>query len=837
MPTVRGWTGTGVFFLPLTDDASIYPQWTTMTGEDVVNDRLGLAPPNQNLPWDDPFLAVADNLKIRYLLIHFPAIDEGMRLFLKGELAQGVPQALVEVVQELEESPPGDPPENVIATVRPLEHVYAAAADPQVARLLGLMTTDLTDPFGVYDYLVTCRPSGPSFEWSLFPKGGGGPLDTREDSCLAIATAIAAKVALPPEPPADLAAKVDPDLTARPVPAQVELSWRVDPRGGFENGMSSRVFYELKREGKSGEVLLHHKEDDSGLLLPHVPTVRQPSDGRLRLVDREVPDWDTYTWRVRGMDLWGRFSEVAEVTADVQDTLAPPAPTSVEARLNGNAAAAPTWADVTISFDWSDQQSLIAPDLARFELHLVQREVDRSEAGNPATWGRFEHTPGATRPPITLQWPNLQVAGPPPGTTGTVTAVPIPTEEGGGQRISVSVAPVSVPFGAGAGDAAVASVSLRAIDVFENTGPFSAHVAARRHRETPPVVPQMPGDIQLASPPDALGRAAFKVKWPNLGGGQVRVLRAAGDALLAAANFDMDDYAAQDRPTKAGTLRLLALSHHEEFGPDHEMPYPGGAGAHVAFLDADETGLTVFVVEPTSATGVRASWPTAGAAFVVVAVPQTRPPATPFVTDVRAGDRQVVVRVAPALSGEALTLRLYRARQATDAADVRRMRLVGEAEVAAGQEAELDDHDVYPDADYWYRVVALGETGPSEPSAPAVARPYSSVPPPPPVLLGARRLSPGGSVSVSCSVGRRDYPLFLLRRLVGRVEWLPAEGAHFDGDGRIDMSAVATTSTANGYAFAIEDLAPANGTFRYVLRTRDGQGRGAESNEVEEIPS
>jgi hypothetical protein len=69
------------------------------------------------------------------------------------------------------------------------------------------------------------------------------------------------------------------------------------------------------------------------------------------------------------------------------------------------------------------------------------------------------------------------------------------------------------------------------------------------------------------------------------------------------------------------------------------------------------------------------------------------------------------------------------------------------------------------------------------------------------------------------------------------VEWLPAEGAHFDGDGRIDMSAVATTSTANGYAFAIEDLAPANGTFRYVLRTRDGQGRGAESNEVEEIPS
>ena len=65
----------------------------------------------------------------------------------------------------------------------------------------------------------------------------------------------------------------------------------------------------------------------------------------------------------------------------------------------GDASAAPAWAGVTVSFDWTGQQSLVAPDLDRFEIHLVQHTVDRSIEGKPATWGRFEHAWPAPRHP------------------------------------------------------------------------------------------------------------------------------------------------------------------------------------------------------------------------------------------------------------------------------------------------------------------------------------------------------------------------------------------------------------------------------------------------------
>ena len=496
----------------------------------------------------------------------------------------------------------------------------------------------------------------------------------------------------------------------------------------------------------------------------------------------------------------------------------------------------------TVAFDWTGQQSLVAPDLDRFEIHLVQHTVDRSIEGNPATWGRFEHLPGATAPPVVVRWPGLGVEGLPPGVTGSVVAAPISDEEGGGQRLAVTLGPVSVPFAA---RLALVSATVRAVDSFANQGPFAAHAEARRFDETPPVVPVMPGDVRLASRPDTLGRAALKIEWPDLGTGiqgQVRVLRASGSALLAAANADMVAWEAMDRIQRAQTLRSAALGHRDVFVADHEVPYPGGAGAHVASLNAGETGLTVFTVQATSPAGVKAAWPSSGAAFVVAAVPAFRAPEPPLVTEARSGDRQVTIRIAPDLSGEVTSVRLYRSRDAAQAADVRSMRLVREAATApAPQELQLADHDVFPDVDYWYRAVAVGPNGASPPSAAVLARPFTTLPPQAPVLVEARRL-PAGQVAVRARIARRDLPLFLLRRAEGSVGWKPATGTGIGPDGRLDMAVVPAQPAqpiTDGYEISVQDQAPTGspGTvFRYLVRVLDSQGRQSESNQLEETP-
>jgi hypothetical protein len=710
-----GWDDVERFFLPLTDDPGIYPAWTTKTGEEVMKERLLLAPPRRNVPWDDPSRSVDTNLVDRYLGDTAASIDEAMRLFLKGQVSAVIPQSYVEVEQTLDSTGPGEP-ETVKALVRPFDHLYAAAADPQVARMLGLMTTDTTDPGSVYDYTVLMAVSPLWTEWALFPEqaeidakvlrdrgiDGGFGVDqfTRPDACLAMATAIKRDISFPPSAPADLQARVDHDVSLRPVQARVELSWQAESMTTFASDPRARLFYTLSRSGVSGDVLLHHKDEDSGLLMPHLPTRRQPPNGRLRLVDNEIPDWGLFTWRLRGMDVWGRFSPEADVTADVQDIIPPPAPTSIEAALIGDSSGAPAWTSLFTAFDWSAGQALLAPDLDRFEIHLRQGEVDRAVANNPSTWGHFEHSAGGIAPPVILRWPALTLESLPAGLTGTAGTEPIPAEEGGGVRILLHIGPVQAPFDAT--ERAVVSVTVRAIDTFANASAFGAHAAAIRFNEAIPPIPQMPGDVAIASRPDALGLSSFTIDWPDLGGGHVRVLRVAGRTLLAAANQDMDAYDALDHPAQAGLLRGLALTHEQLFNADHEYPYLARAGSHRAMLPARETGLTVFVIEPVNATGLRTPWPTDPHAFLVVAVPRLRPAEPPLVREVRAGDRRVTVRIAPSPTGDVAAFRVYRARSVADVQDVRRMRLIGEQPPASIDDTIVEDEGLYPDVDYWY---------------------------------------------------------------------------------------------------------------------------------------
>lgn len=847
------WVDVERFFLPLTESPDLYPAWTTSTAADVAKQRLFLAPPKHNVPWDDPARAVADNLDARYRGDAFAEMDEAMRLFLKGQIADLVPQSEVEIEQELEDMS-GDPEGSMVARVRPFQHLYAAAADPHVARILGLMTTDTTDPAGLYDYMVDMDVPPLWTQWALFPEparlraeelraagiDGGQELADfeRPDTCIALATAIAIAASLVPAPPEDLRADVRNDVAVEPIPAFVELSWRAQALTHFDNDGTSRVFYALTRNGPDGEVTLHHKDDDTGLLMPHAPTQRQPPDGRLRSVDRTIPAWATYTWSLRGMDLWGRWSPAADVTAEVRDTIAPPAPTSLAARIEGDAAAAPFWDALVVSFDWTMGQVSVSPDLTHFEIHLRQGEITRAMAAQPSTWGRFEHAPGATAPPVLLRWPSLAFDALPAGMTGSATTEAIPLEEGGGLRIELLFAPVQAAFGVD--EKASLSVTMRAVDEFANPSGYAAHAPAARLSETQALPPPMPGDIALASRPDVQRRCTFRHSWPDLGGGRVRVLRASARALLVTANADAAAYDALDPTAQAAFLRGLALANRKAFMSDHEFPYPATAGEHFSYLNAGERGLTVYVIEPVSVNEVRPPWPTDAHQFVVVAVPPPRPLEAPLALEVRAGDRHVTISVLPNASGEVARLRLYRARNVDDSVDLRRMRLVADVgNVSSTEPTIFDDDALYADIDYWYRLVALAADGAmSPPGAPLRARPYSSLPPPAPTLLAVVRQGATATRRVTCVVPRRDLPLTLLRRRKGELDVQPAAGPHIASGGFVDVAAVPQATVAEGYQLTVDDVVPADPNARYVyrLRLRDRQGRFVESATVEETP-
>ena len=847
-----GWVDVGRFHLPLTDAPDLYPAWTATPGAKVAEERIALCPPRRNVPWDPPALSVPANLQARYLGANFEAVDQAMRLFLKGQVDGVIPQALVEVTQQLEASGPSDA-EVVDARVRPFEHLYAAAAEPQTARLLGLMTTDTVDPAGTYDYVVDTAVPPLWVQWALYPEqaeaaakayretgiDGGWELekDARPDLCLAMITSLRTAPSSIPDPPAGLQARVDPDLIRRPVQATVELRWNAEPPTSFVNDARARVFYALSRVTPDGDVLLHHKDDESGLLIPHVPTQRQPPDGRLRLVDGTLPDWGVHTWRLRGMDVWGRFSPNAEITTDVRDAIPPPPPTGVQAELLGAAAGAPTWTSLRVSFVWSAAQAAVAPDLERFELHVRQGEVERADAGDQSTWGRLEHSPALAGPPLTLRWPSLALDGVPPGLTASATASPIAADDGGGSRIRVDIGPMSVPFAVD--DRAVLAATVRAIDRFANAGAFAAHAHAVRFDDRLPVAPPMPTDIVLASRPDAAGRCAFNVTWPDLGGGHVRVLRSTAQRLLAAAGRDADAFALLDQPTQAGLLRELALEHPLQFSPDHEYPYAARAGRHQALLSSRETALTLFTIELTSAVGLRAAWPTEPSAFIVVAVPRIRQPETPLVREVRGGDRRVTLHVAEAATGDVARLQVYRARALDDTDDVRRMRLIATLAPVSGDDTVVADEGLYADTDYWYRIVAVSPDGTLSPaSAPAHVRPFTNAAPPAPSIVTVEREGTTPSRRVRAVVPRRDFPVTLLRRRRDRVEWQPATGPHIGPYGVLDMPALSPVPTSDGYAITVDDQVAADVDARYVYRLRlsDPRGRVSESPVVEEMP-
>lgn len=882
-----GWETTGTFFLPLTGSPQIYPNWTDKTGEKVASERLSAAPPRAQAPWDEPAhppppapaWAIAADLKLRYLGDSFERVRLALETFLAGEILFQRPQALIELPETLHWEGTNAPADSAEMLYQPFDFLYNSAVDPNMARLLGLMTSDTQPPGGHWDYLIT---AGFPFYWILlalvpslahlyieYYKTHGIEADgSFEASGLSeqawqkmsanrlsqfglllpvasLATGIREGHAPLPAKPREVKATSRPQPGPTAVQAEVEVSWRVGSDNLFLDPQHAQVFYALRRKDGSHDVSVNRRDEELNVPLPHVPSAESVLDKRARMTDRSLEHYGAYTWLVSGMDIWGRFSPYAEAAATVKDEIAPPAPTKLTAELIGETDLAPTWQSLIVSFDWTSTQRQQAPDLAVFELHVRQGKISKLESQAPQTWGRLEHTANATTQPLRIAWPTGAVTPLGGGLTQMVIMEPIPPEKDDppgidkGTRWTISLGPINRPFDA-AGFAQI-SATLRAVDAAGNASPFASHAVATRADDTPPpAIPLLPGP-QRSSYPDARARAFFRLPLKTPAGMLAQVMRAPEVALLRAGN-DAGAFEKMNVGQKVEHLKKLAMAHAEVFTADHEIPYDDSFTDHLLELNGNDRGWTVATLQHISKTGVRAGWPAANPdCFVVVSVRAAVPPPVPLVREARPGDRQASLYVAPDPSGRTKTVRVYRTRDLKAAADVRSMRLVMSANVSGpgeglAKDLLLTDKGLLPDVTYHYCIVAIGEENVrSAPTRVIPVRPFSSQPPEKPQVISVKRPSPASELRfVKWRISRRDYRVTLFRRVSGGASW-ELTAAAVSGDGSLQLSALSTVQTAAGYEVSLTDKAPdAKKIYSYFVRVTDPRGRRADSAPVEE---
>jgi hypothetical protein len=855
------WTDVDRFFLPLTDEPSIYPAWTSLSGEQVAKARVLSNVPRALPPWDEPNdppppappADVEDDLARRYLGLGYERMREAMKIFLGGELAEDRPQALIKVQELLETDPPDETFDGGTTDVYPFDLLLGASIDPHAARLLGLLTTDTKEPDGMWDYSVDAGfPSG-WLLWTIVDGISPTPIEKldqlptsipgldklreqgeRPEVIVSVATAIEIASRPRPDPPADLRADVVPVPTRRPIEAEVVLSWAANAENFFQAPERVRVFFAARRRDDfGGDVAVHPKDDESGVRLPHVPTRDAILGGRVALRDTSVPAYGTYQWLVSGMDLWGRFSRFADVTRNVQDMIPPPAPASLRASLAGPDAGAPTWT-LRLRFDWGEGAALAAPDVDRFEVHVRQGAVSPSDSENPASWGRTEHVPGATAGPLVVAWPSGTLTAP-PGVSASLALAPVPPDEGDGTRVAIEVSGVVVPFDV-AGLASIA-VTARALDQTGNASPLARPATSTRSDLAPPPPPPPTGNLRYGTRPDALGRSSYRIALLPPPGGTIQVMRCSGAALLGAAAIDDPTFQAMSEGERVTLLQTLSTEHREVFSMDHEVSYPASATAHTIELNGNDRGFTLATTLGFSRTGIREAWPTNPLRFEVIAVPRSSVPPLPVVVDARGGDRRAALRIRPDWTGRTVRFRVYRTRDRAATADVRLMRPAGTIPASA-EEAVFVDADLFANTTYFYRVQALGSDGARSEATSAIAVvPYTTEPPPPPEVTRVRKLADPAKRRVEWMLARRDHAVELQRRPHGVPRWAAAQTSASRPDGTLDLAALSPTVVDGAYRYTVDDTVPDGAiVWGYRLRISDPQGRITASPAVEETP-
>jgi len=876
---IDGWEDIDTFHLPVTHHGPYYPEWTADSGHSVARSRLKHAHPHARAPWDEAAhppptnpAGVRQDQRKRYLDDAFVPLRRALRRVLKRELTELRPQFQVET--EVEAQPLDQPGvDSATLTERLFDTIYAAAADPAMARLLGLMHTDLPSaqeatlprPMS-WDYVVDANFPALWLRRLLLPGAFDMALDKSRaqllarfrdangeltdeglghltemlgntEACMSMATALTASAVALPRPPLDLEVDISAEPSAGRLKTEVKLSWQLRRANFFEDPRGADIFYALRRSGPDGDRVLNRRDPDNHLFAPLVPTVEAEQGDEAGWIDRQLRLFGSYAWKLSAMDLFGRWSPPATAQGEVRDLLPPLPPAVVSASLDGQPDDAPDWPTVTLVFDWTTSQADDAPDLDHFIVHLAHGEVPVLDAELPATWQGLELSAGQHAPALIVPWP---VPGGPlpnrPDVTASAEMSPLSAELGGGHRITVRLGGVRAPYD-DAGFARISATAMAMDQAGNRSGPGRRVVGVQVDPSVPPPPPLLPGP-QWTSRPDARARAFYRLPLQVPVRTRVQVLRASQASLLAAGQTSDAAWEAMDPGQKVAHLKQLAIAHKSAFKPDHPLPLDHTATEHRVELNGNERGMTVITVARIGRTGTRTDWPQQTDFFAVLAVPRMVKPPKPLVDEARASDRATSLRIQPDPTGRTVALRVYRTRHPDRLDDIRRMRPIGVLAVPVVADDDQPDAIVSIDQTvsewrtYAYRVVAVGEEGVrSEPTDPIFLRPWSTQPPAAPTLTEVSRLPANTHNAVFFEAPRSDYAFELLRR--------PANGLRWGAPVPIDPATLSVQPVPGGARLTYEDALPAGQLglrFAYRIRVRDPGGQTADSALRMEVP-
>ena len=249
-------------------------------------------------------------------------------------------------------------------TVKKTETLLLASLDPGIGRMLGLYHIDATAALGTqYDYKVEGSWAGPGTAdhtwicWGLerdTPARVPRPKDLKVDQMEVGGGFMQAGGV---SPTAQTAASLTWDVSRSP---QGQLSG------------NAPIFYNIYRQIR----------EDGRWSRPDLLTADKPvllsasqSDGSLPssyYVDGPLAPGE-YRYRIRGIDVFGRrsaYSRAARKT--ISDTVAPPAPTNVRARLSQNDGTI----EVVANWEWPETRRAQAGDASEFRIYHQTEHLD-----------------------------------------------------------------------------------------------------------------------------------------------------------------------------------------------------------------------------------------------------------------------------------------------------------------------------------------------------------------------------------------------------------------------------------------------------------------------------
>ena len=388
----------------------------------------------------------------------------------------------------------------------------------------------------------------------------------------------------------------------------------------------------------------------------------------------------------------------------------------------------------------------------------------------------------------------------------------------GAEEYSVVVpfpAPLPIPAGAGVGWGAVGVAtadSEQGVAVAGrpgNEGPVSPPVVvARSDRRAPPAVSAGTSNL-TSTPADFFGRSFFTVRWLPAAGAGLRYQVARALAPRPAKPGDPAPVPAAERYFLLTPEPLRAEDLADFAEPGHAAD--PALLAYRDTLDGRTSSQFWYQVRALSPAGVPGPW---SDPVGPVRCPDVVPPRAPVITEIRGGDREILLRWAPNREADLKEYLVYRAESEEAAREVGTMECV--ATIAAGTGSEelplevaWEDEDLPGSRTFLYRVVAGDAAGNfSAPSSAAVCRCFDESRPAPPVWEAPMAGEEPHELILSWSVAAADRNHLMERRELPAGAWTQLSSWLGPGVGRfVDASRLAER------------------TYEYRLRVMDGRGR------------